>query len=119
MEGRLGCRYLFRSPDDLGRPLSPIAAPIFEKLSKQLSDLLFPGRQGASASGREPVYTTNLARLYTSMRSEQPLLFEPVKDRVQRPGAELVSVSRKLFDHPETEDSFLNCVMENVKADQP
>jgi len=42
-----------------------------------------------------------------------------MKNRIKGSCTQSVSVPSKLFQHPEAENWFLRCVMQNVEANQP
>ena len=89
-----------------------------EKFAKQFSDLLFRGGQSPLADCGRSIHAANFPSKALLIGAEQPLFFQSVEYWVQCSWAELVTVPRQLFDHAQTEDSLLCCVVKNVEADE-
>jgi hypothetical protein len=51
-------------------------------------------------------------------RAQVALLFQTVKDRIERAGTEFIAVSSQLLDEPEAEDTAFRGMMKNVKSYQ-
>lgn len=89
-----------------------------KKFAKQFPDLLFRGLQCPLTCWSRPIHAANFSSKVVFLGTEQPVFFESVKNRVQRPRAELISMPCQLFDHAQAEDSLFCCVVKNMKADK-
>lgn len=65
-----------------------------------------------------PVYSPQRLAVSLLGRPQVSLLFEALKERIQAPRTDAVSVTRQFFDHPQTEDRTFNGVVEYMEPDQ-
>src|ERR1700730_1289011 len=75
------------------------------------------GKRLSSKRGR-PVHSPQGLAVSFFGRSQVPLLFKPLEERIQAPWTDAVAVPGKLLDHAQAEHRPLNCMMKNVEPDQ-
>jgi len=91
---------------------------VLEEFAEQLPNFLLRGQQGSLPGRSGSIHAANFPGKVVLLGMEEPIFFEPVEHRVKRSGAEFISMSCELFDHPQAEDSFFCCVVKNVEPDQ-
>jgi hypothetical protein len=80
----------------------------------------FPGLDEGFATGcRCAVHPAYTPVVLSGAGPQQSLPFHPVQNRVQRAGAQAVSVSAQLVDHFLPKDWTFSSVMEKMQPDEP
>src|SRR5581483_9116649 len=89
-----------------------------EHLTEQLLDTPARGRERAPAERGRAVHAPRAPAVALVPGSEVTLPLHRVQDRVQRPGAEPVSMASELVDHPLPEHGAGRSVVQDVEPDE-
>jgi hypothetical protein len=84
-----------------------------------LADLILDRLERLAAERRRAVDLSQWLTVSLLGRPQIALLLHAVEEWVQAAGAYAIPMPRKLFDHAEPKDRFLNGVVQNVNPDEP
>src|ERR1700721_959352 len=93
-----------------------IALFAFNQLSEEFSHSLFCLVEGAAPRTRNSIYAPYALACSFLVRTEIAPRFQPMKNGIQRPWADFVSMTGQLFGHSRTKNQLLCGVMQNVEA---
>jgi hypothetical protein len=85
---------------------------------KKLPHFALRCRQCFPAHWSGSVYATERLSVSQLARSQVPLLFKALEERIQAPRTDAVSVAGQFLDDSETEDRTFNGVVKHMEADQ-
>jgi len=91
---------------------------LFEKFAEEFFDLGF-GRTQRSPPGSGGAIHTALGLPVPHLAGDEiTLLFQSVQDRIQRAGAQFVSMPAQFFDHRQAVKRFFSRVVQDMQPDQ-
>jgi hypothetical protein len=83
----------------------------------QLVDFFFGSREGAAACSRNPIHAPPVSTAIRK-RLQQLRAFQSMKQRIERPGPDPVSMARQFLHHRQSKDGLLRRMHQNVDANK-